>query len=488
MKKIAMLLAAVMIMGLFASLFAVAPAALDSADWEVVHHSSGTPANVVLEKTSDNGIRLAHEGHYPASNAGLLYTKPLNLKDGITLNVTVETNADGSTDAWYGFWLLSQPLYFDYANQNGGKGIVLLCRPGGAHQWHVIDDNGFHMITTTYGDGDKEYYADGGVTVTYEIKNIDGVLAVSVDGEPVEEDAFSGLLKFFENDEAYIGFSMSQTELEYQSFVLNSLNGEAPASTGDAIPMEQGGTNTTAETTADPNVPNWEDPELKSFTLIDFTNPDSITGLNGNDCKWSFDEVEGALKIEVTGPDPFINIPMKKAWYFDGDDFCIVKMDYKTDFEGEGSFYYTTKDVPSMELCSLQIDIEATGNEYKTFECDMQESSNWTGQIRNFRLDPAAAGEAGQVFYLKNIRFEKYEEEETKAPTTTEATTTAEVTTGADTTTEPTTTTKEAETTKDNGGTSKTTNGVPVWVWIIIGVVAAAAIVAVIVVVTKKKQ
>ena len=477
-----------MVVGLIASMFSVAPAALDSGDWEVVNHSSGTPANVKLEKTHDNGIRLSHEGHYPASNAGLLYTKPLNLKDGITLNVTIETNADGSADAWYGFWLSSKPVYFDYTAKNEGYGIVLLCRPGGNHQWHVIDPNsGFHMLSTTYGNGDKEYYEEG-VTVEYEIKNIDGALAVVVDGELIEEEKFNDLLKYFENDEAYIGFSMSQTELEYQSFVINSLNGEAPASTGDAIPMESG-EHTAAETTVDPTAPNWDDPELKSFTLVDFTDPAVVGSLTSNDCKLSYDEVEGALKVEVTGEDPFINIPMKKAWYFDGDTFCIAKMVYKTEYEGEGSFYYTTKEVPSMALCYLTYDVEATNGEYKTLEMDMQESQYWSGEIRNFRIDPAVAGEDGQVFYFKSVSFEVWEDEETEPEKTTEATTTktTETTTDAGTAAATDEATKAPETT-GSSGTPAQNAGVPVYVWIIIGVVAAAIIAAVIVIVTKKKK
>ncbi len=491
MKKFTALLAAVMVISLFVSALTVAPAALDSGDWEIVNHSSGTPANVKIEKTAANGIRLSHEGHYPASNAGLLYKNPLNLKDGITLNVTIETSAEGSGDAWYGFWLLNKPLYFDYSNKNGGKGLVLLCRPGGAHQWHVIDDSGFHMLSTDYGADDKDYY-EAGVTVEYEIKNIDGALAVVVDGALVEEEKLNDILKFFENDEAYIGFSMSQTELEYQSFVINSLNGEAPASTGDAIPMESG-SSTTPETTVDPNAPDWNDPDLKSFTLIDFTKPEVVGSLTSNDCKLSYDEVEGALKVEVTGPDPYVNIPMKKAWYFDGDTFCIVKMDYKTDYEGEGTFYYTTKEVPSMEICSLQIDIEATEGAYKTFEMDMQESSYWTGEIRNFRIDPAAQGEEGQVFYFKNINFEVWEDDnpqpETK-PETTDAKTEADTDAQTEATTEAKTdaATKAPETNGSKENPSNENKGVPVFVWVIIGVVAAAAIAAVIVIVTKKKK
>ena len=98
-------------------------------------------------------------------------------------------------------------------------------------------------------------------------------------------------------------------------------------------------------------------------------------------------------------------------------------MEYKTDYEGTSEFFYTTKEVPNMAYCNLQYDLEATEGEYKMLDYDMQESSNWTGEIRNFRVDPAAPGEEGQVFYYKSIGFEEWVEPETQAPETKEETT-----------------------------------------------------------------
>ena len=483
MKKFAALLAAVMVMSLIASVMAITPAALNSSDWEVVHAPTGTPANAVVETTPNNGIRLSHEGHYPSSNAGLLYTQPLNIKEGISLNVTVETSAEGSSDAWYGICLMNRPVYFDVTNTDvdAGFGIVLLCRPGDTFQWFTVSDTGFALATTFTPSSDKYYYEEG-VTVDFEIKFEDGALNIYVDGENVDYDFAEDLLPYLTDDQAFIGFSMSQTELEYQSFVINYLNGQQPASEGEAITKEQGGETTTTSDKIDFD-------SVDRFTLIDFTQPDSIKGITSNNCKVTYDETEGAVKVEVTGPDPFFNIPMKKNMYFDGDKFCIIKMEYKTDFEGLSEFFYTTKEVPSMQYCNLQYDLEATNGEYKILEYDMQESANWTGEVRNFRIDPAVEGEEGQVFYYKSVSFEIWEEEETVAPPTdkvteTEATTTEATTTAPDATTTAADT-KPAETKPvDNaqGG------GVPVWVWIIIGVVAAAAIVAVIVIVTKKKK
>ena len=489
MKHIAKILAAVMVLSLIAAVCSISPAALNSGDWEVVHAPTGTPANPAVETTAEKGIRLSHEGHYPSSNAGLLYTKPLNLTEGITLNVTVETDATGSSDAWYGIFLMNRPVYFDVGNTDPEKGfgIVLLCRPADTFQWMTIDDGGFGLASNATGSDyveDKDYYGEN-VEVEFKVQIVDGELLVFVDGTSNGYD-FSDLLPYFDNNEAYIGFSMSQTELEYQSFVINSLNGQLPASEGEAITAENGGEK---ETTADTDKIDFDN--VSSFTLIDFTQPESINGITSNDCKVTYDEVEQAVKVEVTGADPFFNIPMKKKMYFDGDKFCIVKMEYKTDFEGTGEFYFTTKEVPNMAYCNLQYDLEATGGEYKVFEGDMQESSSWSGEVRNFRVDPAAQGEEGQVFYYKSISFEEWEEPETQAPVTTEAATTeAEPATDAGTETEAATDAATEAATEKDKDTGKTTqnNGVPAWVWIIVGVVGVAAVVAVIVIVSKKKK
>ena len=487
MKHIAKILAAVMVLSLIAAVCSISPAALDSGDWEVVHAPTGTPANAVVETTAEKGIRLSHEGHYPSSNAGLLYTKPLSLTEGITLNVTVETDATGSADAWYGIFLMNRPVYFDVGNSDPDKGfgIVLLCRPADTFQWMTIDDGGFGLASNATGSDyveDKDYYGEN-VEVEFKVQIVDGELLVFVDGTSNGYD-FSDLLPFFDNNEAYIGFSMSQTELEHQSFVINSLNGQLPASEGEAITAENGGEK---ETAADTDKIDFDN--VSSFTLIDFTKPESINGITSNDCKVTYDEVEQAIKVEVTGADPFFNIPMKKKMYFDGDKFCIVKMEYKTEFEGTGEFYFTTKEVPNMAYCNLQYDLEATGGEYKVFEGDMQESSSWAGEVRNFRVDPAAAGEEGQVFYYKSISFEEWVEPETQAPETKEETTAEPETEPATETEASTDAATDAETkgTSDPGKTTDKT-GIPFWVWIIVGVVGVAAVVAVIVIVSKKKK
>ncbi len=493
MKNIAKLLAAIMIISLFAAVFTAAPAALDSGDWKVVNAPTGTPQGVLLETTANNGIRLGHEGHYPSSNAGLLYTQPLDIRDGIKLNVTLELCDEDSPDVWHGIFLMNRPVYFDVNNYDPeeGFGIVLLTRPGGNFLWFTVSEAGFTQAVactgSDYVDG-KDYY-EPGVTIDYEIKMVGKELHILVDGVDTDYDFSDFLLPYLTDNQAYIGYSTSETNLSYQSFVINYLNEQQPASEGDAITRAEGAG--PKETEEDPNAIDFE--TVDSFTLIDFTNPDTLNAIkNTNDCRISYDETDGALKIEVTGQDPYINIPMKKNMYFPGDDFFILKMEYKTDEDGECTFYYTTKEVPDMAYCNLGEDLAPTDGEYKVFECDMQESSNWYGEIRNFRFDPAASGAEGQVYYVKSIGFERYVAPETTTAAEAEPITTdTETDTTADTTTTSadTESTAAAPTTTDGSGSTQTKSGtVPAFVWIIIGVAAAAVIAVIVVMVLKKKK
>ncbi|MBO4422921.1 MAG: hypothetical protein J5879_05750 [Clostridia bacterium] len=492
MKNTARILCAVMILSLIAAVLAISPAALSSNDWEVVNHPSGTPANPVVMTNANKGIILTQEGHYPSSNAGLLYTQPLNINDGITMNVTVMTDSSDSSDAWYGIFLMNRPVYFNVNNRNPeeGVGIVLLCRTT-EFQWFTVSENGFNKICGASYDDDKEYYQEG-VTLDFEIKMVDGELHILVDGIDTDQDFSEYLLPYLTDNQAYIGFSMSDTDLIPQTFVINYLNGQQPASEGDALPMQSGETQTQPETTADPTAIDFDN--VSSFTLIDFTDPDVLGTIKTiNNCKLSYDEDEKALKVEVTGDDPFFNIPIKKKMYFDGDKFCILKMEYKTDYEGSGQFYYTTKEVPNWEYCMLSYDFSATNGEFAVYEQDMQESANWTGEIRNFRIDPLAEeGQAGTVFYYKTINFEEYVEPETQAPQTTAPQTTEPQATEPDAT-EPAGSedVATAPATTDNGGSGKTTSSgfkkaLP-FICIGAGLVVVAVVVVVIILSKKKK-
>lgn len=483
MKNISRLLAAIMIVSLFVSAFATAPAALSSEDWIIVNHPSGTPNNAQISTTEDGGIRLSHEGHYPASNAGLMYNKPLDLKNGISMNVTVETDNSASSDVWYGVMFLDKPVYFDA--MTGGNsdadahGIIALTRPGSFSWWTFP---GFSNVKTVpFTDlGDKEYYGEG-VNMTYDLKLEDGSLFVYVDDNKVDYD-FKDVLGYFDEG-VYAGFSMSMTELEYQSFVINYLNGEKPASEGPAMTAVGGETKPVVE--EGQNIPEG----AKSFVLADFTDPEYVASLTGNDCKISFDEAENAMKVEVTGGDPYVNIPVTKGWYFDGIDYTVARLAYKTDVDCIGEFYFTTKEVPSMALCNVTYPVDATNGEWSEIIQDMDDSSNWLGQVRSFRIDPNQGGSEGEVFYYKTLTIEVYEEEETTARDTTKADESKEDDTTGNTAdnTENTADPGKDVTTNTGSETGKKSN-TGLIIGIIAGVVVVAAAVAGVVIAGKKKK
>ena len=494
MKHLSKLLAAIMVVSMIVTALAVSPAALDSGDWQIVHHSSGSPANADMSTTEDGGIRLTHEGHYPSTNAGLLYTKPLDIYKGVSVNVTVETDNSASSDVWYGINLMNRPVYFDamggVKSEEDGFGIVLLARPAG-YQWMYVDTNGFlNKTTVALSDMEpgKDYYGEG-INVTFDFKVEDGALHVYVDNVMVDYD-FSDLLKALVDDQVYVGFSMSQTEGEFQSFVINTVNGEKAASEGDRIEptVSQG------ETTVDPNVPKFD--EVSEFVLADFTNPELVKSLTSNDCKLSFDETEGALKVEVTGPDPYFSIPIKKAMFFDGSKFTVAKLEYKTDVEEfTGEFFFTTKEVPSMELCNLQYDLEATGGKWEVFEQDMDEHSNWMGEVRSFRIDPMTDGEEGNVFYYKSLVMAEWIEPETDPSqnTTKEPATEPEDSEPIGTEKTDDTTGSSATGTEKSGTETKSTgekgkSNVGLIIGIAAGVVVVAAAVACGIILSKKKK
>lgn len=486
MKKFSNLLAIVMVLSLIVSVMSVASSAIDSGDWEVVSAPGATPEKTVLETTENKGIRLTHEGHYPENNAGLLYSKPLDIKNGISLNVTVETNADGSSDAWHGIFLMNKPVYFDVSNRDPEKGfgIVLLCRPGNAFQWFYITEKGFAQIpTTTAGADGKSYYVDGGVTIDYEIKLEGDELNIYVDGAKVDADFASYLIPYLTDDQAYIGFSMSQTELEKQSFVINYLNGEQAASEGDAI--------TAADDQTDAETEETVGESTDTFMLIDFSLPESLTRVtNTNNCKISYDEAEAAIKVEVTGEDPFFYISMKKANFFDSEKYSIALLEYKTDCEGLGEFFYTTRETPIMsQQTNVQYEITPTNGEFVVLEQDMQESMSWYDKIRSFRIDPITEFEEGEnpVFYYKSLSFKEYVEEETE-PVQTEENTEVETEEVTEATNDTTPDAKTDAVTGNNNNNNTNQGGIPDFVWIIVGVVTVAAIVAVVVIILKKKK
>ena len=239
------------------------------------------------------------------------------------------------------------------------------------------------------------------------------------------------------------------------------------------------------------------DPSARdSFVLFDLTDIDVVNKVTPqNSVEIEYDETYGCMKVTVTGDDPYLLLPMAKATYFDGDKYCIMIINYMTEYDVSGEIYFTTKvnrDLPSNHL---MYDMEAV-EEFTDLEIDMREDDQgmWEGQVRYIRIDPVAQADGEEVFYFKSITMAVEEEEVTEAPVVTEAKDTepAETKTGEEVETKA----GESETKENKPADSQKTentpkkdneNKFPIWIiFVAVGVVAVAVVLAL--VLTKKKK
>ena len=226
--------------------------------------------------------------------------------------------------------------------------------------------------------------------------------------------------------------------------------------------------------------------------IVDFTDPATITKLgNGNNVSFEYDEVNGCLKITVTGEDPYFSLPMKKDDRFDGDKYNLLVLTYKTDVEDvTGEIFFTAKGATDLAANHIQYFMDPA-EDFTDLEIDMTEddNGNWGGEIRSLRLDPSITGDE-QVFYIKTVSVkegEKIEETETEKVTEAETTAAAPTTDKEEETTKAPETTKTPATTTNNNTQSGGPN-VGLIIGIICGAVAVIAIVIFIILKAKKKK
>ena len=160
------------------------------------------------------------------------------------------------------------------------------------------------------------------------------------------------------------------------------------------------------DTGENPGQPVIQDGKL---IIADFSDPSEVAKLykeNHNSVNLEFDEAEVCLKVSVTGDDPYFKLPMNSTTYFDGDEYYVLFIEYKTNVEyTTGEIFFTTK--ASRDLAANHITYEMyEASEYTCLQIDMSEddNGNWTGQIRYIRIDPSVdyKGE-DQVYYIKRI-------------------------------------------------------------------------------------
>lgn len=493
MKKTAKLIAVVAMFALVLSSLLITPASAAHAaeDWKFVTYpgKEKNVSNGFVEQTDRNGIRLSHEGHYPEDNVGLLYGKSLDINEGIQIDVTIEETDTGSPDMWYGVFIMNRPVYFNTGakNEDDGFGIVLLTRTN-MLQWFEVTGYGFTpSVQTNISTEQSEALFAPGANVVYDLKVEDEELHIYVNGEVVAQNDgspfnFKKALPYLQ-DQCYVGFSMSETNGTTQSFVLNGINGEAAVTEGKILPQVIGGIE---EAPIDFNAVN-------EFTLADFSDPAFLERMvNPKDCEIEMAD-DGGIKVTVTGPEPYFSIPMSRARWFDGLDFSLMKLTYKTAYAGDMEFRFTTEQVPSEDLCIVEYEFEAAA-EYTEIVIDMDDDNNgnWSGsEVRSLAVRPMVEGVEGTEFYFKTMVLSKVVSEETEPPAT-EAPVT-EAPKPADTEakeTEPAATQKPADgkDTEPSVIAPEPGSANLTWLWIVIGVVAAAAVVCVIIVLTKKKK
>ena len=248
----------------------------------------------------------------------------------------------------------------------------------------------------------------------------------------------------------------------------------------------------------DETTTNTEQPEQPdgSLLLADFTDPDVVAKIGkGNDCELEYDEINGCLKITVTGADPYFNLPMKKEQFFDGDKLSTLVINYKTDYDyASGEIFFTTKDERNVAANHLTYEMDPA-EDFTDLEIDMTEDENgtWGGQVRSIRIDPSTSDDEDQVFYFKSVSIKEPVEVVTEAPETSEPVTTEAPATDAETdaeteTDKATDTNKPADTSKVNPPKQNDNNNKGWLIPVIIAAVVVVAAVAVLLVLKSKKK
>ncbi len=235
------------------------------------------------------------------------------------------------------------------------------------------------------------------------------------------------------------------------------------------------------------------------ITVVDFSDPEMFNKMikaEPQRCTLEMDD-SGAVKVTVTGAQPYFYVPIDETNSFDGDKFTTLIFNYKTGggFEDNiADIYFSTKYSEVYFTDNhISFDIDAA-DDFTDLEVNMRDDDNdtWHHEIRMIRVDFASyAAEPGQELYIRSLKA-RYDDPNITTdavtepePETTEATvtdkenndSTAEVTS-------PVTDTDKARTTgSDNTGNSSKTG-------IIIGIIAAVAVIAAVCVVLflKKKN
>ena len=233
------------------------------------------------------------------------------------------------------------------------------------------------------------------------------------------------------------------------------------------------------------------------ITVADFSDSETCRkaiAYDNCDVEVEADE-SGALKVTVTGPDPYFYIPVDRTTSFSGDIFSTLIFTYKTGplKEDMGEIYFSTTYQQVYFTDNVAYLDLSESADYRDYEINMfkdNQNDTWQNDIIMLRIDlcdnSSRAGD-GQEYWFKSVkaRYDEPAAATTEAPTgpATEAPT--EAAQPADTEAPQPADTKTPDT-KPVDEPAKSNTGLITG--IICGVVAVAVIAALILVISKKKK
>ncbi len=112
----------------------------------------------------------------------------------------------------------------------------------------------------------------------------------------------------------------------------------------------------------------------------------------------TFEVVDGALVVEPTGNDPYMQSP---PLGLSSTEYTTIEVRMKTSRSGNGQFFFIGSDVPGIsEAASVRFPITGSG-EFETYTVDMSRAAGWSGIIGSLRFDPTDQPAHVDIDYIR---------------------------------------------------------------------------------------
>lgn len=143
---------------------------------------------------------------------------------------------------------------------------------------------------------------------------------------------------------------------------------------------------------------------------LDFSNEGYLSVLtNHNNVIPEFDTTEGALKVTITGGDPYsaINFTSSNNTYNAGD-YKTIEVVYMIPTTNASSYYnmelfLSTGNTPSAQGGKSVVKSLVADGQYHTLTIDVSTLAFWSGKINEIRVDYFGNGIIDDVIYIKSI-------------------------------------------------------------------------------------